>query len=314
MDEMFQKDSMKYALKKKYYAKLYRLSLIEKKGFHYRSAELAAEIKKMEQLQGQYLFLCRNNVESVTDLIEINVKNKQRIDLIASRQHAIYMERSDKKRKCKTPQDLREYQLWYMESQQELDQLKTEKKELRRRIRMGQSCINENLKTAEYKVSKSEDLQYDEKDEIPSFLNIEKKDDKHSVIEGVVLYAQPEINSEKIKTPMIENVSEVEKKQKPIISERVEKICDEIMKSDKAYDSLLFEEKTELFQFEFDDITENLKLHKEVLSKLGMKYSGAEMFEDYQGIYDETVKQEERGGGFEKVISSVKEKGIGRNR
>lgn len=43
------------------------------------------------------------------------------------------------------------------------------------------------------------------------------------------------------------------------------------MKSGKAYDSLSFEEKAELFQFELDDIMENLKLHKEVLSKLGMK-------------------------------------------
>lgn len=45
-----------------------------------------------------------------------------------------------------------------------------------------------------------------------------------------------------------------------------------------------------------------------------MKYSGAEMFEDYQGIYDETVKREEREAGFEKAIESVKEKETGRNR
>lgn len=45
-----------------------------------------------------------------------------------------------------------------------------------------------------------------------------------------------------------------------------------------------------------------------------MKYTGAEMFEDYQGIYDETVKSEEREDGFEKAIESVQEKEIGRNR
>lgn len=341
IDEMFQKEFMKYAfgngeytyyrhfytggiryvkranltpLQKKYYAKMYRLGLIEKKGFHYRSAELAAEIKKMEQLQEQYLFLCRNNVESVTDLIEINVKNKQRIDQIVSRQHDIYMERTDKKRKCKTPQDLREYQLWYIDSQQELDQLKAEKKELKQQIRMGRSCIKENFNTAEYRISKSEELRYDEKDEVPSFMNIEKEDDKHLGIEGTGSYVQKEINPQEIKIPVVANMSEKEKKQKLTIPERTKEICHGIMKFDKAYDSLSFEEKAELFQFELDDITENLKLHKEVLSKLGMKYSGAEMFEDYQGIYDETVKREGRESGFEKAIESVKEKQTGKNR
>lgn len=264
-------------------------------------------------MQGQYLFLCRNNVESVTDLNEIIIKNKHQIDLIASRQHDIYMERIDKKRKCKMPQDLREYQLWYIESQQELDQLKAEKTELKQQIRMGQSCIKENLKTAEYRISESEELRYDEKEEVLSFMNIEKKDDKHLGIEGTFSYVQKEIDSQEIKTPVVANVPEMEKKQKLTIPGRVEEICDGILKSDKAYDSLSFEQKAELFQFEFDDITENLKLHKEVLSKLGMKYSGAEMFEDCQGIYDETVRREEREGRFEKAFENVKKK-TGRNR
>lgn len=69
-----------------------------------------------------------------------------------------------------------------------------------------------------------------------------------------------------------------------------------------------------LFQFELDDITENLKLHKEVLSKLGMEYSGAEMFEDYQGIYYETMKYEEREDSLEKAIESEKVEKIVGNR
>lgn len=157
---------------------------------------------------------------------------------------------------------------------------------------MGQSCIKENLKTAEYRISESGELRYDEKDEVSSFMNIEKKDDKHLGIEGTFSYVQKEIDSQEIKMPVVAKVPEMEKKQKLKIPGRVEEICDGILKSDKAYDSLSFEQKAELFQFELDDITENLKLHKEVLSKLGMKYSEAEMFEDYQGIYDETVRRE----------------------
>lgn len=278
MDEMFQKESMKYAfgngeytyyrhyytggiryvkrvnltpLQKKYYAKMYRLGLIEKKGFHYQSAELAAEIKKMEQLQGQYLFLCKNHVKSIADLIDINVKNKKHID----RQHAIYVERTDKKRKCKTPEDLREYQLWYIESQQELDQLKTEKKELKQQIRMGRSCIKENLQTAEYRIDEHEEPRYDETDVIPAFIDSVKEEVVHLETSEVVQRVQEMTNSEEIRESIATNVPEVENKYVLTIQERVEGICGEIMKSGREYDCLSSKEKAELFQFELDDIT-----------------------------------------------------------
>lgn len=63
-----------------------------------------------------------------------------------------------------------------------------------------------------------------------------------------------------------------------------------------------------------NDITDNLKLHKEVLSRLGMEYSGAEIFEDYQGIYDETVKREEREDRLEQDIEGERKRELGRNR
>lgn len=341
MDDLFQNDTMQYAfgnseynyyrhyytggiryvkranltpLQKKYYAKMYRLGLIEKKGFHYRSAELAAEIKKMEQLQGQYLFLCKNHVESIADLVEINAKNKQRIDSIASRQHAIYAERTDKKRKCKTPEDMREYQLWLLESQQELDQLKSEKKGLKQQIRVGESCLKENLLTAEYRIDEQEELRYDESDEVPAFIDSAKEEIVKMETAEVVQRVQEMTSSEEIKESIATSVTEVENEHMLTIPERAEWICDEVMKSGKSYNCLSFVEKAELFQFELDDIIENLELHKEVLSKLGLDYSGAEIFEDYQGIYDETVNREEREDGIDKVVMRDKVENTGRNR
>lgn len=90
------------------------------------------------------------------------------------------------------------------------------------------------------------------------------------------------------------NVSEMEKKQMLTIREWVEGVCDKIIKSGKAYGYLSFIEKAEFFQFEFDNITDNLKLHTQILARLGMEYSGAEIFEDCQEIYDEMVKREKR--------------------
>ena len=64
-------------MQKRYYAKMYRLGLIEKKCYQCHSVEMAKEIKRMQFLQEQYLFICKNDVSSVADLIRLQVEAKQ---------------------------------------------------------------------------------------------------------------------------------------------------------------------------------------------------------------------------------------------
>jgi hypothetical protein len=40
--------------------------------------------------------------------------------------------------------------------------------------------------------------------------------------------------------------------------------------------------------------SENLDIYMKVLKQLGVKMDQSEMFEDYQAIYEETVKRQER--------------------
>ncbi len=123
-------------MQKRYYAKMYRLGLIEKKCYQCHSAEMAKEIKRMQFLQEQYLFLCKNDVSSVADLIRLQVEAKQTLKDAGNRQKEIYKERFIRKRKCKTTEDFREYQIWSMDSANELDKLKAEKKQAKSDIRM----------------------------------------------------------------------------------------------------------------------------------------------------------------------------------
>lgn len=135
-------------LQKKYYAKMYRLGLIEKKYYQYRSADMAKEIKRMQFLQEQYLFICKNDISSVTDLMRLHDEAKQTLAEVDSRQKEIYKERYVRKRKCKTVEDFKEYQIWNLESANELDNLKAEKKRAKSDMHMADVCINENLYTA----------------------------------------------------------------------------------------------------------------------------------------------------------------------
>ena len=50
--------------------------------------------------------------------------------------------------------------------------------------------------------------------------------------------------------------------------------------------------KAEVFGFEIDDSNGNLKLYMQVMKALGARMRQEEMFEDYQKVYEETVKKQ----------------------
>ncbi len=163
-------------MQKKYYAKMYRLGLIEKKCYQCHSAELAKEIKQMQFLQEQYLFICKNDISSIADLIRLRVEAKQTLEDVDGRQKEIYKERSMRKRKCKTTEEFREYQIWSMESSNELDELKADKKQAKSDIRMINACMNENFYAALGYVDETEELDYGAEDVIPSMYDYQKRD------------------------------------------------------------------------------------------------------------------------------------------
>ena len=163
-------------MQKRYYAKMYRLGLIEKKCYQCHSAEMAKEIKRMQFLQEQYLFICKNDVSSVADLIRLQVEAKQTLKDAGNRQKEIYKERFIRKRKCKTTKDFREYQIWSMDSANELDGLKAEKKQAKSDLRMISACVSENLYTAFGYVDEMEKLDYGAEDVLPTMYDYHKRD------------------------------------------------------------------------------------------------------------------------------------------
>ena len=53
-------------------------------------------------------------------------------------------------------------------------------------------------------------------------------------------------------------------------------------------------DKARIFKFRIDDNRYNLQLHGLVLKELGLNLYGAEVYEDYQSIYEETMKKAEK--------------------
>lgn len=152
---------------KRFYAKLYRLRIVEQKRFVVGGAKYTEELKRFHQLQDEYLLLVNNDIKDIVELVNFRNKQEEKIRQIEDRQHEIYRESSSRKRKIKTEAQYKDYQMWHVEVQEELDELKQEKKKIKRRIQLADGIMKEDLYTVYYTVSEDEEIVGDKEIEIP---------------------------------------------------------------------------------------------------------------------------------------------------
>lgn len=133
---------------KKYYAKMYRLRMVEQNRFKVNAVKYAEDLKRFHQLQDEYLMLVDNNIRDFSDLLDYRSEQEKKMKEIDDRQHEIYRLGSSKKRVIKTDEQYRNYQLWHMDMQKELDVLKQQKKDAKKQIGLVDMAIKENLYTA----------------------------------------------------------------------------------------------------------------------------------------------------------------------
>ena len=155
------------SFQKKFYAKLYRLRIVEQKRFAVGGAKYTEDLKRFHQLQDEYLLIVNNDIKSVVDLVDFIGEQEEKIQQIEDRQHEIYRESSSRKRSIKNEEQYREYQIWHVEVQEELDELKQEKREIKRQIQLADDIIKEDLYTAYYALSENEKIVADRDIEIP---------------------------------------------------------------------------------------------------------------------------------------------------
>lgn len=153
---------------KKYYAKLYRLRIVEQKCFVVGGAKYTEDLKRFHQLQDEYLLIVNNDIKSVVELVDFISEKEDKIQQIEDRQREIYRESSSRKCSIKNEEQYREYQIWHMEVQEELDELKQEKRGIKRQVQLADDIIiKEDLYTAYYAVSGKEEIVADRDVEIP---------------------------------------------------------------------------------------------------------------------------------------------------
>ena len=152
---------------KRFYSKLHRLRIVEQKRFIVGGAKYTEDLKRFHRLQDEYLLLVNNDIKSVVDLVDFISEQEEKIQQIEDRQHEIYRESSSRKRNIKTEAQYRKYQIWHVEVQEKLDELKQEKRKIKRQLQLADDIIKEDLYTAYYAVSGKEEIVADRDVEIP---------------------------------------------------------------------------------------------------------------------------------------------------
>ena len=111
---------------------LFVLRIVEKKRFAVGGAKYTEDLKRFHRLQDECLLLVNNDIKSIVELVDFIGEQEEKIQQIEDRQRDIYRESSSRKRSIKNEEQYREYQICHMEVQEELDELKQEKRDVKR--------------------------------------------------------------------------------------------------------------------------------------------------------------------------------------
>jgi hypothetical protein len=317
------------SFQKKFYAKLYRLRIVEQKRFAVGGAKYTEDLKRFHQLQDEYLLIVNNDIKSVVDLVDFINEQEEKIQQIEDRQHEIYRESSSRKRSIKNEEQYREYQIWHVEVQEELDELKQEKREIKRQIQLADDIIKEDLYTAYYAVSGKEEIVADRDVEIPGM------EEDTAVEEIVAVVVEPDANVEVMNPNNNQNeigrqkeptdgvrkqqidlegigISEIHNLSDTNVARVGESIADVTGKSefvetretesvDKAgwivrriselggYENVDDSAKVDVFGFDIADVSGSIRLFSDVMKRLDIKLDGDELYEEFQRVYDESV-------------------------
>ena len=314
---------------KKFYAKLYRLRIVEQKRFEVGGAKYTEDLKRFHQLQDEYLLLVNNDIKSVVELVDFIGEQEEKIQQIEDRQKEIYRESSSRKRKINTEAQYREYQIWHVEVQEELKQ---EKREIKRQLQLADGIIKEDLYTAYYAVSEKEEIVADREIEIPGM------EEKTAIEEVAAVVVEPDANIEVMNLDNIKNEIGIQKEQTDSarkqqtdlggigkseihnssdvnvarVGESITDVTDkseivelkEKERVDEAgwivrgiselggYENVSDSVKADIFGFDIADVSGSIRLFSDVMKRLEIKLDEDELYEEFQRIYDKAVSRD----------------------
>ena len=147
--------------------------LAEKKRFTYKSAYLYEQIRKMHELQEEYLVVVKYEVKSFVDLVHLKFRLQQVDEELCKVQKEMYRERASQKRSCKNAEELEFFEVSVDDYRERLEQIKLQKKDNLKKLKAVERCLERDGSMLdaemEYWISVDDmvELAEIEKDEVP---------------------------------------------------------------------------------------------------------------------------------------------------
>lgn len=325
---------------KKYYARLYRLRLIEKKRFHYKSAHYYEAIKQMHLIQEEYLLIVNHEVHSLPDLI--NLLNKLQNDLqgVETEQKQLYSERGIEKRKCKNADDFQLFRNTESEYRCKLEALKERKGKIKEQIKIAERCCAQEISRAAEALDRM--FPVDEMEEITDIYDVEVPENPFKEVAVAVDEVAVSDESKSLAVPPVEKVTGLAKEDElrnivteptiePVIEPILETLdrfegeiivsdideilvgvqqsndleCVELPKVLAEYQRLSLQEKAERFPFERLPDDKAFHYFMDYLTEIGSNMGFSEAYDEFAEISESWDKMQE-----EKLVEKEVEKSM----
>lgn len=304
---------------KKYYARLYRLRLIEKKRFHYKSAHYYEAIKQMHLLQEEYLLIVNHDVHSLPDLIDLSNKLKNDLQDVETEQKQLYSERGIEKRKCKNAEDFQMFRDSEPEYRCKLEALKERKEKIKEQIKIAERCCTQEISRAAEALDRM--FSDGEMEEITDIYDVEVPENPYKEVAVAVDEVAVSDELKSLTVPPVEKATGLARDDEPIIivpEQSIDPVYDSVIESSDMVEGeiigsdineilvdmpqsndvarlelpktlaefrrLTFQEKAKRFPFEILPDDKAFNYFTDYLTKIGSRMGFSEAYDEFAEI------------------------------
>ena len=281
---------------RKCYARMYRLRLAEKKRFTYKSAYLYEQIRKMHELQEEYLVVVKYDVKSFVDLVHLKFRLERVDKELCKIQKEMYRDRASQKRACKTAEDLAFFEASEDDYRERLEQVKLQKKDNHKKLKAMERCLERDGSTLDAELEYR--IPVGNMDELTEVTRDEMPRNPHRQTEDLVV---SQVISEDITDEIAADVGDRD-------------TADMKLPANKAdYMRMSVAEKVCCYPFDTKGIESAFEMVRAYFEKIDMDtgfhsvYEEAKLLSDY---YEKQKAEEFIGERAERVIETMKLLGI----
>lgn len=293
-------------LQKRYYAKVYRLHVVQKYRFRYHYTRYKEDLEQMHKLQEEYLFLCRKDINSWADVFVAQRNAEKKVAEIDACKKELYKEHAKKKYQYEKDGDAAAFLFHEAEYREKLEKLKEERKEAKNEKNVAERCLKQNLYAC-LEVPDDLDIENLYLTDLPKVEKQEAvKKDVNSMMEEVV--ASKTVDAELVDEQIVDVVEAVDVQEYgEVLTEIEDTVANSKLEFYEAiedtqlpepemtrelYESLTDKEKSEWIGITPNNTDESIRFFTEKMKEFGINYRySSDMLDEFMRLEEAVLKE-----------------------